>query len=91
MRPSGLSIPSGCITPGEQRVLQLAAGGASNDEIARALGISRSTVKNHLWRISRAYGTSGRVATVIHGLAQGDIDWTLARREVEDRRVVVLD
>ena len=78
----------GCnLTPREIQVLQLAAGGASNAEIAQALDIAVRTVRNHMYAIGHKYGTSGRVQAVIYGLTTGDIDFTIARNEVELRRV----
>ena len=75
------------LTPREIQVLQLAAGGASNAEIAQALDITRSTVKNHISSINKKYGVICRVQAVIYGLTTGDIDFTIARCEVELRRV----
>ena len=75
------------LTPRELQVLQLAAGGASNAEIAEALDITRSTVKNHISSINKKYGVVSRVQAVIYGLTTGDIDFTIARNEVELRRV----
>ena len=75
------------LTPRERQVLQLAAGGASNAEIAQALDITRSTVKNHISSINKKYGVICRVQAVIYGLTTGDVDFTIARNEVELRRV----
>ena len=47
---------SGELTPSEWRVVELAAAGRANKEIARALFISVHTVESHL---SRAYATLG--------------------------------
>ena len=75
------------LTPREIQVLQLAAGGASNAEIAQALDIAVRTVRNHMYAIGHKYGTSGRVEAIIYGLVTGDIDFTVARLDVEGRRV----
>lgn len=75
------------LTPRQRQVLQLAAGGASNPEIARGLGIAEATVKNHLHQIGARYGLgNGRVASVMEGIRRGDVDELLAYREVEARR-----
>lgn len=74
------------LTDRERQVLQAAAGGATNREIAQALDISHQTVKNHLHSISRNYGTSGRVQTVIYGIVVGDVWLPLAIQDVESRR-----
>ena len=75
------------LTPREIQVLQLAAGGASNSDIAQALDIAKSTVKNHISSINKKYGTETRVQAIIYGLTTGDVDFTIARNEVEGRRV----
>ena len=74
------------LTPRQRQILQLAACGASNDEIAQALGIARPTVKNHMFAVSKIYGTKTRVQSVITGLAFGDIEWIVAWRGVDARR-----
>ena len=77
------------LTHRERQVLQLAVGGASNAEIATALDITRSTVKNHISSINKKYGVICRVQAVIYGLTTGDVDFTIARNEVELRRVKI--
>ena len=47
---------SGELTPTEQRVVELAAGGLANKEIAEALFVSVHTVETHL---SHAYSKLG--------------------------------
>jgi len=60
---------SGELTPTEQRVADLAVGGQSNKEIARALHVTVSTVEAHL---SRAYAKLGvRSRTQLAGLVKG--------------------
>jgi DNA-binding NarL/FixJ family response regulator len=46
-----VSAPGGELTTREQEVLELLAGGASNRQIARSLGVSLKTVQNHVSRI----------------------------------------
>jgi DNA-binding NarL/FixJ family response regulator len=43
--------PGGELTKREQEILQILAGGASNSQIARTLGLSLKTVQNHVSRI----------------------------------------
>jgi DNA-binding NarL/FixJ family response regulator len=75
------------LTPRQRQVLQLAAGGANNTEIATALGIDLDTAKNHLSDVATRYGLqNGRTALVIEGILCGDVDELLAYREVEARR-----
>jgi DNA-binding NarL/FixJ family response regulator len=52
------------LTAREQEILERAACGAGNKEIARALRISRSTVENHLAAIYRKLGVTNRTAAV---------------------------
>ena len=75
------------LTPREIQVFQLAAGGASNSDIAQALDIAKSTVKNHISSINKKYGVICRGQAIIYGLTTGDVDFTVARNEVEGRRV----
>jgi predicted ATPase/DNA-binding CsgD family transcriptional regulator len=49
------------LTPVERRVAEHAAAGMTNPEIARAVFVSRSTVKAHLSRIYPKLGVRGRV------------------------------
>jgi DNA-binding CsgD family transcriptional regulator len=48
------------LTPREREVAQLLARGASNEEIARALWISRYTVKDHVKAVYAKLGVGGR-------------------------------
>lgn len=67
-RPLPDSIPGGLSAREWEVVLQL-SGGFSNKEIARHLGITEGTVKNHRKNIYRKLGTSSRSRIV--ALAQG--------------------
>jgi len=59
------------LTPRETQVLAAAAGGMSNKEIARELGISLHTVKFHLESLTRKLDASGRTEAVAKGIALG--------------------
>ncbi|MDQ4054016.1 MAG: response regulator transcription factor [Actinomycetota bacterium] len=48
------------LTRREQEVLRLLEGGLSNKEIARALDLQLSTVKNHVHNLLAKFGASGR-------------------------------
>lgn len=55
----------------EVEVLEYAAKGNSNKEIARALNISDQTVKNHLTSIMRKLAVNDRTQAVVYALQQG--------------------
>ncbi|WP_342382162.1 LuxR C-terminal-related transcriptional regulator [Myxococcus stipitatus] len=52
--------PTSALTPREVDVLRLLAGGATNKEIARALGVSDRTVQHHTIHIYEKLGVSTR-------------------------------
>ncbi len=62
--PAEAALPYG-LTERQADVLRELATGASNKEIARALGISPATVKNHLEAIFVRMGAAGRVQAVM--------------------------
>ena len=55
----------------ERRVLREVAGGLSNKLIAKRLGISDKTVKNHLSRIFAELGAANRTEAVINAVRRG--------------------
>jgi DNA-binding NarL/FixJ family response regulator len=63
--------PLGVLTPRETEVLTLVAKGHANRRIARELGISTSTVKNHVERIRAKLGASDRTRAAIMALEMG--------------------
>ena len=63
--------PLGVLTPRETEVLTLVAKGHANRQIARELGISTSTVKNHVERIRAKLGASDRTRAVVMALEMG--------------------
>jgi DNA-binding CsgD family transcriptional regulator len=58
-RPEGPALPR-ALTPTEERVAALAADGRTNVEIAGEVGLTRSTVAWHLWRVYRKLGVTTR-------------------------------
>jgi DNA-binding NarL/FixJ family response regulator len=66
----------------EREVIQYVASGMTNPEIAQALGLSRHTVKNYLFRIFDKVGVSSRTELVSHTMNRG-------KRPVEDRETDV--
>lgn len=59
------------LTAREREVLGLVAGGATNKDIAAALGISPSTVKNHLQSILGKLHLENRVQAAAYALREG--------------------
>ena len=59
------------LTPRESEVAEMAAKGASNQEIAASCGISERTVKAHLSAIFEKLGVVDRLqlALKVHGIA----------------------
>ena len=60
------AAPGGGLTPGEQRVADLVAGGLSNKEIAAQLYLSVSTVEAHLSRVYAKLGIRSRTQLARH-------------------------
>ena len=63
--------PSAHMTRREREVLGLVASGSTNKEIATALGISPSTVKNHLQNIMEKLHLDNRVQAAAFALREG--------------------
>lgn len=62
------------LTPRETEVLQLLAQGCSNRDIAAALVISESTVKNHLRNILEKLHLQNRIQAAVYAVRQGLLD-----------------
>ncbi|MBI2359758.1 MAG: PAS domain S-box protein [Deltaproteobacteria bacterium] len=60
--------PEAGLTPREQQVLKLLAGGVSTLSMAERLHISRSTVRNHIQHILSKLGTHSRLEAVALGV-----------------------
>lgn len=61
------------LTAREHHVLAAMARGRSNAEIARHLGISENTVKNHVRSILEAFHAPSRTAAVVIALRSGEV------------------
>ena len=61
---------SSVLSPTQSRVLELAATGLTNDQIAAELHVARSTVEKHLTHAYRRFGVSNRAAAVLAWAAQ---------------------
>ena len=69
-----MRTPPQTLSPREIAVLELAARGRTNREIARALHVSETTVKTHLLRAYDKLGVSDRTAAVDTALERGLLD-----------------
>lgn len=63
--------PGGDLTPRESEVLELMAEGATNDEVADRLFISRNTVRNHVQNILTKLGAHSRLEAVVIATRSG--------------------
>ncbi len=64
--PSPSSDPIHSLSPREREILDHVAQGASNKEVARALGIAETTVKIHVQHILRKLNLSSRVQAAVY-------------------------
>jgi DNA-binding CsgD family transcriptional regulator len=59
------------LTPRARDVLELVAQGRSDDEIAKKLGVSRNTIRNHVSAIYRTTGVRKRSALIVWARERG--------------------
>ncbi len=71
VQPSGSATLPEPLTPQEQRVLRLLAGGASNREIATQLVISLATAKKHMANILSKLGAANRTQALVRAREYG--------------------
>jgi len=70
-RQQQLNAASTLLSEREQEVLQAAAHGSTNNQIALALGISERTVRAHLTNIYNKFGVSSRGAAIAYAAQHG--------------------
>lgn len=66
------------MTARELEVLKLTASGMANKEVARALGLSDKTVRNHIANIYEKLGVHDRSQTLLYAVRKGLIDPTMS-------------
>ena len=59
------------LSPREMEILELICQGTPNKEIARRLGISYQTVKNHVTSVLHKLGVSDRTQAVLYAFKHG--------------------
>jgi DNA-binding CsgD family transcriptional regulator len=59
------------LTPRQNQVLQLLAGGASTEQIASELHLTTETVRNHVRHVLKALGAHSRLEAVVLARRQG--------------------
>jgi PAS domain S-box-containing protein len=69
--PESLGPKVGDLTPRARDVLELVAQGRSDDEIAKKLGVSRNTIRNHVSAIYRSTGVRKRSALIVWARERG--------------------
>jgi NarL family two-component system response regulator YdfI len=71
LRQNQQTSGSSLLSEREQEVLQAAARGSTNNQIALALGISERTVRAHLTNIYNKFGVSSRGAAIAYAAQHG--------------------
>ena len=61
------------LTPREKSIFELLIENYSTKEIAKELGISEKTVRNHISNVMQKLGTKGRASTVIELLKLNEL------------------
>ena len=69
--PEAGGLPA--LSPRERDIVSHIAAGASNKQIARALGVAESTVKIHVQHVMRKLKLSGRVQIAVFAAANGAV------------------
>ncbi len=70
-RTLAIQRQAGGLTPRELQTLHLLAAGKTNNEIARTLGISLSTVELHVTHILTKLNCENRTQAVVHAVSKG--------------------
>ena len=66
--------PPPALTPRQHEILQLLTEGRSNEDIARVLGLSRTTVRNHTSGLYARLGVRSRLEAVAVARRIGVVD-----------------
>ncbi len=58
------------LTPTQRRIAQYLVRGLSNKEIAREIGLSHYTVRDHILKAAQRLGVRGRMRVALHVLKE---------------------
>jgi DNA-binding CsgD family transcriptional regulator len=61
-------VPVSCLSEQEQCILRRFSDGKNSSEIARSLGITLQTLRNHLHHVNEKLGTHNRLQAVMHAM-----------------------
>jgi PAS domain S-box-containing protein len=64
----GHLVPVSCLSEQEQSILRRFSDGKNSAEIAKSLGITLQTLRNHLHHINEKLGTHNRLQAVMHAM-----------------------
>ncbi len=64
----GHLVPVSCLSEQEQSILRRFSDGKNSSEIARSLGITLQTLRNHLHHVNEKLGTHNRLQAVMHAM-----------------------
>lgn len=78
--PRPPTSPPTDLSPRQRQMLELAAQGYENAQIAALLGISRRTVQTRLYDAYRRLGVNNRTRAVLTAAERGEIDLRLRPR-----------
>lgn len=72
-KPTVESLPHSLLSEQERRILHLFARAKNSQQVARELGITLPTLRNHLHTINQKLGTDTRLEAVLHAIKRGFI------------------
>ena len=81
MAPAAATPPFAVLTLRERELLELIAEGRDNDDIARRLGVTNKTVRNHITRIFDKMGVATRAQAIVRAREAGMGERPTARTE----------
>ena len=71
----------------DHQIIALVGEGLANDQVARALHVSASTVRNRLTAISKRLGVSGRLQLIVYACQHGFVNLPRTTQDPSTRRL----